>query len=296
MNVLKSIQLYFKLFYLFLIGKIIGKEEYKEEYDEVSKTYSRWIERMKKYLDEILRLDFLEDNLQARVLDFACGTGYITKKLLSNFDNPNLSLTAVDISEKMLEIAQLEIDDPRCTFVLQDGMSFLKMEESEKYDSIYCGFALPYFNRRKVVKQFTRILKKNGTIHLILNCRGTLEGVFEIYLDLMKRKPSTINKIMEIGLNLPKSEKSLNVLFAKYRFDTISIKTVNEWVMFNTPNELYDWLIQTGAIAGTGKIFTENKEIKDVIISKIKETLVYDNQYRINHKFILAVFRKSSQR
>lgn len=251
---------------------------------------------MKKYTDEILRLDLLEKETNTTVLDFACGTGYIANNLLSSFENPNLSLTAVDISERMLEIAQLDRDDSRCTFVLQDGMNFLKMEEPEKYDSIYCGFALPYFNRRRVVKQFNRILKRNGTVHIILNCRGTLEGIYEIYFDLMKSDPSIINKIMEIRFNLPKSEKSLNAWFAKHKFETVSLKTVNEWVMFETPNELYKWLKETGAIAGTGKIFTESKAIEKKIIDKIKETLAHDNQYRINHKFILAVFRKSSQR
>ncbi|MHA1954458.1 MAG: class I SAM-dependent methyltransferase [Candidatus Heimdallarchaeaceae archaeon] len=295
MNILKSIQLYFKLFYLFLIGKIIGKEEYKEEYDEISKTYLRWIERMKKYTDEILRFELLNMKNEVNVLDFACGTGYIANRLLSNLDNPKLSLTAVDISDEMLEIAQSEIKDPRCSFVLQEGMSFLENEEKEKYDAIYCGFALPYFKRRKVVKHFNRVLKKEGTVHVILNCRGTLEGIFEIYLDLMKSNPSRINKIMEIRLNLPKSEKSLNARFVKYGFDTISLKTVNEWVMFDTPNELYDWLKQTGAIAGTGRIFEKNKIIEDSIINKIKANLAFENQYRINHKFIIAIFRKSTR-
>ncbi|NPD89947.1 MAG: methyltransferase domain-containing protein [Asgard group archaeon] len=296
MKLLKAIRLYTKFIYLFLLGKVIRKNEYKEEYDKVSRTYSRWIERMKKHTDEILRIDLLEKETNTDILDFACGTGYISNSLLGSIGNPHLSVTAVDISEKMLEIAQLEIDDPRCTFVLQDGMSFLEMEESEKYNAIYFGFGIPYFNRRKVVKQFNRILKENGTVHLISNCRGTLEGISEIYLDLMKDDPSMINRIMEIGFNLPKSEKSLKTWFSRYSFDTISLKTVNELMIFKTPIELYDWLKQTGAIAGTGKIFTESKVVDNKIIEKIKDTLAYKNQYRINHKFILAIFQKSSQR
>jgi ubiquinone/menaquinone biosynthesis C-methylase UbiE len=294
MKLLKSIHLYIKLATLFFKGRIIRKAEYKEEYNEVSKTYSQWIERMKKFTDEILRFDLLKNNKQAKILDFACGTGYITKKLIDSFDYPNLKVIAVDISEKMLEIAQSEINDLRCDFIRQDGLGFLEMEETEKYDAIYCGFALPYFNQRKVVKQFARVLKKNGTVHLILNCKGTLEGMFEIYFDLMKEYPSQVTKIMEIGPKLPKSEKSLKAWFTKYRFDTISLKTVNEWLMFETPNELYKWLRQTGAIAGTSEIFKESKTIENKIIEQIQETLAYDNQYRINHKFILAVFRKST--
>jgi ubiquinone/menaquinone biosynthesis C-methylase UbiE len=242
----------------------------KREYDDVAGTYSKWTDRMNKYTDEILRIDVLEKNKATKVLDFACGTGYITKKILSENSNPELRITAIDISEKMLEKAQTEINDPRSEFILHDGLSFLKKQEDCEYDAIYCGYALPYFNRRKISKQFNRVLKPGGTLHLITNCRGTLKGIFEIYREIMKRDLSQINKIMEVGLNLPGSEKSLNAMFSKYKFDIIISKTVNEWITFDTPKKLYRWLKETGAIAGTGKVFINEEEYEEDIINKIE--------------------------
>jgi ubiquinone/menaquinone biosynthesis C-methylase UbiE len=287
--------MYFRFFLLLLSGKVVKKEDYKEEYNEISETYNIWTEKMKCYSNEILRIDLLDTNKEIKILDFACGTGYFTRNLLNNIDNRNLRITAVDISEKMLKVAREEIADSRCEFILQDGMSFLEKEQKEKYDAIYCGFALPYFNQKKIIKQWKRVLKTNGTLHLITNCKGTLEGIYEIYLELMKSNPFLISKIMEIRSNLPRSEKSLNAWFSKYKFDTIIIDTINEWVIFDTPRKLFEWLKQTGAIAGTGKIFTNQKQSEERIIKKIEETLCFENQYRVNHKFILGVFQKSSK-
>ena len=64
--------------------------------------------------------------------------------------------------------------------------------------------------------------------------------------------------------------------------------------MFDTPMKLFEWLKQTGAIAGTGKIFTNQKQSEEQIVKKIEESHSYEKQYRINHKFILGVFEKSS--
>ena len=288
-------KMYFKFLILLLSGKVVRKEDYKEEYNEVSETYYRWIQRMGKYSSEILGLDIIDSKKEINILDFACGTGYFTQNLIKLIDNKSLKITSVDISEKMLEAAKDEIVDSRCNFVLQEGMSFLEKEEDGKYDAIYCGFALPYFDRKEIITQWKRVLKPNGTLHIITNCKGTLEGIYEIYLELMKSDPSLISKIMEIRSNLPKNEKSLKIWFSRYKFDTIKLNTVNEWVMFDTPKKLFEWLKQTGAIAGTGKIFRNQKQSEEHIIRKIEETLSHENQYRINHKFVLGIFKKSSK-
>ena len=248
---------------------------------------------MQKYTDEILKLDLFKKEEKYTFLDFACGTGYITEQLLSSLTNPNISVFSIDISEKMINKAQERITDSRCKFLIQDGLDFLKKEESNKYDAIFCGYALPYFDHKKVIYHFNRILKENGTIHLILNCKGTLQGIHKIVLETMKEFPSYIEKLMDIVIKLPKNEKNFESWFRKYNFESIFLKTVNEVVFFSTPEGLYNWLKDTGAIAGTGKMFRDSKEIDNAVIEKIKKILYKDNKFAINHKFIQGIFRKS---
>ena len=292
MKIFKKIYFGIKLFYLISLKKQVGKFDYKDEYNGVAPTYELWLEKMHKYIDEIIHLEFFKDKPSAAILDFACGTGYITEQLLNNLSNPEFKIIGVDISEKMIEEANKNILDPRGSFVLQDGLEFLEDEIDNFYDAIFCGYALPYFRKKHIVPQFFRVLKDKGTLHLILNSQGTLEGIKEIYMSTMKDYPFKLKKFMNIRSQLPKDEETFQILMEKYGFETVEIKTVNEVIKFSSPEELYLWLKQTGAIAGTGKIFVDDKMIERAIIEKIRESLYYEGEYRINHKFIQGIFRK----
>ncbi len=293
MKIFKKLHSTMKMVYLFLTKRIIRSEEYRDEYNKVANTYQNWLKLMNKYTDRILQLDHLRNQTNTHILDFACGTGYISEYILKAIKNSTLKITAVDISEKMIEIAKNNITDSRCTFLVQDGTEFLTKTASESYHALFCGYALPYFNHKRIIKEFHRVLKEQGTAHFILNCKGTLKGIDEIYIDTMREFPSSINKIMEIRYQLPKDQNELKIWFEKRHFITIFLDTVEEIVNFDTPEELYNWLKDTGAIAGTGHIFSDDKEIEKSIIEKIRLRCYFEEKYRVNHKFVLGVFKKS---
>ncbi len=292
MKVIKSLFSYLKIIFLYLTGKSVKAQDYKNEYNIVAPTYQNWLNRMKKYTDQIIRTDMIINKEGPLILDFACGTGYITDVLLKELPSKSVKIVAVDISDKMVEIAKSNITDKRCEFIVQDGNLFLQDESDEKYDAIYCGYALPYFNHKKVIKHFYRILKKGGTTHFILNCKGTLEGIHEIYINTMKKHPSEIAKILEISYQLPKDENDIRSWFENHSFQTLFTNTVEEFVSFNKAEDLYLWLKQTGALAGTGCFFTDNNEIEKEIIDEIVKKYYSQKSYIINHRFILAIFRK----
>jgi len=292
MKLFRKLHTYMKMILLFLTKRIVRRDDYRDEYNIVASTYQIWLNKMNKHTNTILKIDHLKNRKNIHILDFACGTGYISAAILSSLNDSTVKITAVDISDKMIEIAKGKISDPRCTFLVQDGTDFLLGEEDVKYDAIFCGYALTYFNHKKVVKEFHKVLKKEGTAHFILNCKGTLKGIDEIYLDTMKEFPSAMNKIMEIRYQLPKNQNDLKSWFERRHFSTIFLDTVEEFVSFSSPEELYNWLKNTGAIAGTGHIFSDNKEIEKSIINKIKNRCQFEDKYLINHKFIQGIFKK----
>jgi len=293
LKILRTIRFWFRSFCLLLTGRKINQQDYHQEYNQVASSYHIWLEKMHKYTDVILAIDFFNDKQNLTLLDFASGTGYISNQLLSKLPDKGLKITAVDISEKMIEKAKETINDSRCKFFIQEGMTFLKQQNTEKYDAIFCGFALPYFNHKRIIQQFARILKGEGTIHLILNCQGTLDGLHDIYLEAMKEYPSAVEKIMEIRIQLPKNELKFSSWFQNYGFKVIFIQTVNELVSFPTPEELLIWLQKTGAIAGTNLIFKHQDEIKEILLKKIASRYYKNEKYTINHKFIQAIFQKN---
>lgn len=295
MHILKLSKFYFKLLYLSIKGIKVDYDEYKDEYDQIAPTYNIWLNKMGKYTDEILGTDLIKKETKKKILDFACGTGYITGCLLAQLLNDDIHITSVDISKKMIEIARENIIDRRASFIVQNGYEFLKNEESSKFDAIYFGYALPYFDRKFIIQHFWRILKDNGTVHLITNCKGTLKGINKIIFRIMKNNPYNLVKILDIGIKLPKNQKSLKSLFKKYGFSVIRIRTINETVEFDEPASLYQWLINTGALAGVRKIFSDYENIEQTVIEGIQKYLNQNNKYAINHKFIQAIFQKKGE-
>ena len=109
---------------------------------------------------------------------------------------------------------------------------------------------------------------------------------------------AVVQRILEeqdhrVPLNLTEREN----LFAEIEDEVLGLGPLEPFlkddtisdVLINTYNQIF--------IERFGKLELSESRFKDdthlmKIIDKIRETLSYENQYRINHKFILAVFRK----
>lgn len=298
---LKKINSIFKILAYYLLNRKISNQDYKEEYNVTTKNYKFWTDRMGKYTDNIIKLEYLIDNKndEIKILDFCCGTGYITKKLLEIFDsynikNKNINITAVDISDSMIDYYKAHIKDDRVNSVVMDGIEFLKSTPPKKYNAIFCGWALPYFNYNTFLSLLNNILEGDGLLGIISNSKGTLMDIEKIYTQTMIENSSEINKIMDISFNLPNGENGLIKWFKKYKFTPIKTGEGEEIVSFNSPSELYKWIQKTGAIAGTGKIFKDNSKIEKKIIEKIKEKRYVNGKYTINHKFVYGLFQRHS--
>ncbi|HOJ64475.1 MAG TPA: class I SAM-dependent methyltransferase [Spirochaetota bacterium] len=293
MKILRQIYGLFKMLLFFLTNRKIDENDYKEEYNIVSHTYSQWLNRMSKHTDKILNINYLSLNAtKIKILDFACGSGYITKKLLEQFDKiglHNVEINGVDISKNMLPE---NIFDKRVKFVECDGIEFLERSEESIYDAIYIGWALPYFNHNKLLKLFKRVLRNNGIVGIIANIKGTLKDIETIFIETMLEKPDEFQKIMDIRFNLPDGKKKIIKWFKKYDFNPIEIDEGEEIVCFQSPEELYKWLKNSGALAGTNNIFKNSEKIEKIIIEKIKKKKNFNNKYIINHKFSYGIFKK----
>ena len=279
-------KLFSKLLYKTIKKDLINNDDYRKSYNEVSDTYSLWINNMGKHTDKIIDTS-LFPNKTIKILDFACGTGYISRKLLNT--NLNIQITAVDMSEGMLEKCN-DITDNRATFICQDGIDFLKTN-NEKYDVIYCGWALPYFNHKTLIQLFKKSLTTNGTICIISNLQGTLDKMEQIFLKVMKDNYKEVNKPMNIRFNLPNGKDGLNKWFTNEGFTVLESNESEEIYTFDTPKELLDWINKTGACAGTTRIFNNYKNIEEKIIEEIKRTKYNNGKYSINHKFAYGRYR-----
>ena len=110
--------------------------------------------------------DFFCNNItanNANILDIACGPGNITKYKVDR--KPDYKILAIDLSPKMLELAQA--NNPAAKFQLMDCRKIGSIKQ--KFDGIICGFCLPYLTPEEAIKliaSVSELLNPEGMFYL----------------------------------------------------------------------------------------------------------------------------------
>jgi ubiquinone/menaquinone biosynthesis C-methylase UbiE len=120
-----------------------------------------------------------------KVLDLACGTGAITKKILAKIGNGG-HVIGVDSSTAAIKIAKRWASPkPNIDFVVSDVET---LHFNEKFDAVTCQYALFFFpNAHKVLQNARRCLKKNGTLALAVHGAGNTVPYFSSILEVVTK-------------------------------------------------------------------------------------------------------------
>ncbi|QLH08087.1 methyltransferase type 11 [Candidatus Nitrosotenuis sp. DW1] len=119
------------------------------------------------------------------VLDLACGTGAITKRIAAKVGSSG-TVVGVDSSISAIKIAKKEINNKtNLDFVLSDA-EFIKF--NKKFDVVTCQYALFFFPKAgKVLRNIKQYLKKNGTLALTLHGNKDTVPYFSSILDVVEK-------------------------------------------------------------------------------------------------------------
>ena len=141
----------------------------KNQYDQFAEIYDR---RWSRYVSDTLNflIDYLQGSRQIsgneHVLDLACGTGELERRLLNL--HPDLNVIGVDISEKMLDVARLKL--PNLEFVKASASSLPFPDHN--FDIVVTVSAFHYFEQPlDTLKEIRRILKPQGKLIIMDWCR-----------------------------------------------------------------------------------------------------------------------------
>lgn len=131
-----------------------------------------------------LKLLNIEDG--SNVLDICTGTGDLA--FFINKINPNLNITGIDFSEKMLEIARAKQKDYQnnMKFFLADGREL--PFEDDTFDIVTIGFGLRNIeNYERVMSEIHRVLKPKGQIlNLDFSCdKSFANSVFDLLTSIL---------------------------------------------------------------------------------------------------------------
>jgi ubiquinone/menaquinone biosynthesis C-methylase UbiE len=109
-------------------------------------------------------------------LDFGCGPGRLSQALAAHFD----TVSGIDISEQMIELARQYDRDKRCRFQVWDRGD-LRCFTDESFDFVYTNLVLQHVRPQRsaqYLREFSRVLRPNGIVvfQLPSEIRPTLKG------------------------------------------------------------------------------------------------------------------------
>jgi len=131
-----------------------------------------YAERHKKYAGLMYR-DLLRTikalNISGRCLDVGAGPGL--QAIMVASENPNMSVTAVDLSPDMAAVAgdyirESRLED-RVSYVVGDVGDEKMLEKLGKFDLVYSTFSLHYWDApEKSIRNLWKSVADNGTLYL----------------------------------------------------------------------------------------------------------------------------------
>lgn len=130
-------------------------------------------------------IQLLDVNRGDSVLDLACGTGVVTKKLTQEVGTRGYVVGA-DTSVTAIKTAKRWIgEESNLDFVNIDAENFYF---SKKFDIITCQYALFFFpNSQKALKNIKKNLKKNGKIGITVHGAGKKVPFFSSIFDAVSK-------------------------------------------------------------------------------------------------------------
>ena len=274
-QILKRIRLNLRAMRLALIGRWLTPNDVAASYDALATHYdANWLVHLCRTTD---RLHELTSAPALRTIELGCGSGYSTCFLRQN---TNGVITAVDISQNMLDQAAMKIDqlaadtsdNAKVEFVRDDMLRFLQRQPDASTDLIFSAWAIGYSVPGKVIDQSYRVLKPGGRLAVIVNRLATMPVVFEAFRKTMRAFPNAFDKAI-----WPHFPKDKNEIARHLKRNGFSIKLLEENYVAVTPppvGERLDWLLGTGVLAGFDSVLPlrEQGEVRRFFEMQLDQT------------------------
>jgi len=173
-----------------------------------------------------------------QILDVATGTGELAIALWKNF---RVKITAVDLSQEMLNLADKKIKELGADITIQKANAENLPFESNKFDAVSVAFGVRNFeNLEKGLSELRRVVKENGNVYILEFSRmeGVLSPLYNFYFrkvlpflaKIISGEKEAYVYLPDSVQNFPCGERMKNILldlgFSKVEYKKLSLGIV----------------------------------------------------------------------
>jgi len=173
-----------------------------------------------------------------QILDVATGTGELVIALWKNF---RVKITAVDLSQEMLNLADKKIKELGADITIQKANAENLPFESNKFDAVSVGFGVRNFeNLEKGLSELRRVVKEDGNVYILefSKMEGVLSPLYNFYFrkvlpflaKMISGEKEAYTYLPDSVQNFPCGERMKNILldlgFSKVEYKKLSLGIV----------------------------------------------------------------------
>ncbi|TYQ15828.1 UNVERIFIED_CONTAM: malonyl-CoA O-methyltransferase [Acetivibrio alkalicellulosi] len=252
---------------------MIDKEKLKRRFSRNAMQYDKFARVQKKMGDILINNINSTGQDYQNILEIGCGTGYVTRLLLSNFNNAKI--TGLDIAPGMIDYVKSTVTSKNVDFICSD---IEEINITKKYDLIVSNATFQWFNNlEKTLVKIVNLLKPGG--FFCFSTFGTntfreLKNSFEktqILLDIQQDDISPGQTFI--------SANQLESICKKQSYN-YKISEVYEYEFFNCCRNFLYSIKKIGANNSCAK----RNNLPPDFIEKVIE--IYDRDYKENDKVI----------
>lgn len=183
-------------------------------------------------------VNWIQSDDPKQVLDVATGTGELAIALWKNL---RVKITAVDLSQEMLNLADKKIKQQGANITIQKANAENLPFESNKFDAVSVGFGVRNFeNLEKGLSELRRVVKEDGNVYILEFSRmeGILSPLYNFYFrkvlpflaKMISGEKEAYTYLPDSVQNFPCGERMKNILldlgFSKVEYKKLSLGIV----------------------------------------------------------------------
>ena len=181
---------------------------------------------------------WMQSDAPKQILDVATGTGELAIALWKNLQ---VKITAVDLSQEMLNLADKKIKELGADITIQKANAENLPFESNKFDAVSVGFGVRNFeNLEKGLIELRRVVKENGSVYILefSKMEGVLSPLYNFYFrrvlpflaKMISGEKEAYAYLPDSVQNFPCGERMKNILldlgFSKVEYKKLSLGIV----------------------------------------------------------------------